>query len=77
MTLKIVSVFTFICYPIGVPVFASWVYYKNWARLHGLHHAPVTREQYRSSNLANVEDLPWWYGDRSTFYFFVRDYRPN
>lgn len=76
-TLQIVSVFMFITYPIGVPVFAMWVYHKNWSRLHGQHYAPVTREQFRSSNVATVQEMPWWYGDRSTFYFMVRDYRSD
>ena len=67
----------FVVYPVGVPTFAMWVFYKNWARLHGQQYAPIAKRQPSLPSSHTVEQLPWWYGDRSTFHFMVRDYRPG
>lgn len=54
-----IAVLMFVCYPIGVPVFAMWVFAKNWPRLHGLHSAPTIRQQYRMDGSVAVEKMPW------------------
>ena len=79
MALQSWAVLMFGLYPAGVPALAMWVFAKNWARLHGLESAPIARQQplLTSKGAPIIAKLPWWYGDRSTFYFLVRDYKPR
>jgi hypothetical protein len=65
---RVMAIIMFGVYPVGVPVFAIWVFSRNWARLFGFDSAPVAR---------HVLSTPWWYGDRRTFNFMVRDYKPR
>ena len=74
-SLQSLAVIMFIVYPIGVPAVTMYVYWKNYSRLHGLQSAPVARDW--AIREGYTEKLPWWHGDRDTFYFMVRDYRPK
>jgi hypothetical protein len=74
-SLQTVAVLFFIIYPIGVPALTMYVFWKNYPRLHGLSTAPVARDW--AIREGYTEKLPWWHGDRDTFYFMVRDYRPR
>ena len=67
----------FIVYPVGVPCFAMYVFWKNWARLHGMESAPVTRQHNSQMSEPTKIRQKWYYGDRTTFYFMVRDYKPH
>eukprot|EP01052_Picozoa_sp_SAG31_P071146 SAG31_NODE_30054_length_386_cov_0.641115_1_plen_128_part_11 len=49
---------------------------KNWERLYGLESAPKVRQQF-SMQSERTTRLPWWHGDRKTFHFMVRDYKPR
>eukprot|EP01043_Picozoa_sp_COSAG02_P010410 COSAG02_NODE_365_length_23749_cov_13.908584_7_plen_108_part_00 len=55
---------------------STYVFWKNYSRLHGLQSTPVVRNR-AVLPWAPAETLPWWHGDRNTFYFMVRDYSPR
>jgi serine/threonine protein kinase len=76
---RLIAVIMFVVYPVGVPAFAMWVFKRNWTRLYGLTSAPaaVVQQQRLTPSMSAAAKLPWWHGDRSTFYFMVRDYRPR
>jgi serine/threonine protein kinase len=62
-------------YPIGGPCFAGWIFAKNWRRLFSTNTAPA--KSALSDSHTFDESPPWWHGDRTTFYFMVRDYKPH
>ena len=61
---------------IGVPLFSAWNFAKNWRRLNSPDTASLTARLSTPLPL-QAAPKPWWYGDRSTFYFVVRDYKPE
>eukprot|EP01046_Picozoa_sp_COSAG06_P053516 COSAG06_NODE_9273_length_1942_cov_1.620184_2_plen_459_part_00 len=79
--------FMILVYPIGVPAFAFAVFWMNRDRLQDL---ASSREEGENDNDAasssgrsissmpssfDMSSMPWWFGDRSTFHFMVRDYK--
>ena len=62
------AVIMFLVYPIGVPVGAFSVFYKNRTRL----MVRDNRLGLKRTDSASAHATPWWYGDRETFYFMVR-----
>jgi serine/threonine protein kinase len=68
-------------YPLGVPAGAFWIFYQNRLRLQDAStHSSVdnTGGQQNNSNTAlESVSVPWWYGNRGTFHFMVRDYKPR
>ena len=86
-------------YPIGIPFFVSWIFFKNRDRLMDASTQNNSRQQQQEANTVanendartwasfgsewesfgelNSNDIPWYYGDRTTFHFLIRDYSPK
>ena len=61
-------------YPIGIPAFTLWILRKNSDRL---KHTSQTQHSAYTGVTGQQTALPWWHGDRTTFLFMVRDYKPG
>jgi serine/threonine protein kinase len=85
-----------IVYPLGIPTFVSWIFFKNRERLTTMDISTRKREHAALDTSAQSEwasfktawttferklikhdALPWYYGDRDSFYFLIRDYNPK
>ena len=79
-----------VVYPIGIPLFCFWMFYMNRDRLKdtsSLGAGPQvgnegTSPEEPESPFVWMEPpktvaLPWWHGDRTVFFFMVRDYKPQ
>jgi hypothetical protein len=85
-----------VLYPIGIPVFALWIFRKNRKRLLDRSHhrhsieddeatspdedrpAPAKTSIWTFFGAGALKaKKPWWHGNRDTFYFMVRDYKPQ
>eukprot|EP01045_Picozoa_sp_COSAG04_P029463 COSAG04_NODE_4849_length_1863_cov_1.454082_1_plen_361_part_00 len=72
-------------YPLGIPAAVLWIFRRNAERLmdeSAIGSAAAATDDAEPPVIASPAahesaDLPWWYGDRSTFHFMVRDYQPK
>eukprot|EP01045_Picozoa_sp_COSAG04_P013961 COSAG04_NODE_1019_length_8734_cov_2.287319_2_plen_793_part_00 len=79
----------FVVYPLGIPALSLWIFRKNANRLKDTSSQLsgvelVEKDSPDASPFAEAwrmpqekRKVPWWYGDRSTFFFMVRDYQPQ
>ena len=76
-------------YPIGIPAFVLWIFHRNAGRLtdesllapastldYATQQEGEAMEVSSSWSTAQQRKKPWWYGDRTTFNFMVRDFQP-
>ena len=72
----------FFAYPLGIPAFSLWIFNKNASRLtdNSSLSGIAQQESPDASPFSEAwmvpqekRKVPWWHGDRSTFFFMVRD----
>lgn len=78
-----------VVYPVGIPAFVLWIFHRNSGRLTDesllapastLDNTIQPEEdamEFSSSWSTAQKTPPWWYGNRTTFNFMVRDFQPR